>query len=161
MTSKPAPKPWIHRFNCNIICNSGGTYFDLNSGGGRDPAIHCWNDGSWQHNKNTHWQIFSYPSDKDSRVVIKSQANGGFVASAGHGTRLRCHTGDEYDEEFQWYFEGADLANVNLGTPVRFRSVKHPSVYWDLEGGNSNNGTPFISYNGHGGNNQQFQVRRL
>ncbi|KAK9792884.1 putative Hard-surface inducible protein [Seiridium cardinale] len=159
-TPKDQPRNWIWRFRCNIRSEIGGKFVDLNGGGGRDPAIHGWDDKSWVHNKNQHWQIWSHPSedDRDTRIVIKSDVTDGYLAGDGHGRRVRCQTGDVFDEQFHWYFEGGDLHNLSENTPVRFRSVRHPSCYLDLSGGDSNNGTPFITYEGHGGSNQAFKL---
>jgi hypothetical protein len=35
-------KDWVYRFKCNLKSEVKGTFFDLNSGGGQNPAIHCW-----------------------------------------------------------------------------------------------------------------------
>ncbi|KAG5657313.1 hypothetical protein KAF25_005877 [Fusarium avenaceum] len=162
-TSPPAPttvpEPKL-RFKCNLRSEiSGGkhVFFDLNGAGGQNPPVHAISDGSYKWNSNQIWEIFTVPGS-NTRVILKNAGNSFVLFSAGHGQNVRCERNhDTSDLAAQWDLQGATVDNVTDNTQVRFCNVKD-KTYLDLSGGNTDNGTPFLTYNGHGGANQAFKL---
>ncbi|KAF5230974.1 hypothetical protein FANTH_13588 [Fusarium anthophilum] len=179
----PAPVPTVVpepklRFKCNIRSESSSgnkhVFLDLNGQGGQDPPVHAISDGSYRLNANQIWEIFSVPGS-NTRVVIKNAGNSFVLFSAGkytipqnrpnylqkdtgHGQTVKCERSrDVSDLAAQWDLQGATVDNVTDSTQVRFRNAKD-ETYLDLSGGNTGNGTAFLTYNGHGGANQAFKL---
>ncbi|EWZ31644.1 hypothetical protein FOZG_14767 [Fusarium oxysporum Fo47] len=155
-----APEPKL-RFKCNIRSESSSgnknVFFDLNGAGGQNPPVHAISDGSYKWNSNQIWEIFSVPGS-NTRVIIKNAGNSFVLFSAGHGQTVKCERNrDVSDLAAQWDLQGATVENVTDSTQVRFRNAKD-ETYLDLSGGNTTNGTAFLTYNGHGGANQAFKL---
>ncbi|PCD31322.1 hypothetical protein AU210_010977 [Fusarium oxysporum f. sp. radicis-cucumerinum] len=132
-------------------------FFDLNGAGGQNPPVHAISDGSYKWNSNQIWEIFSVPGS-NTRVIIKNAGNSFVLFSAGHGQTVKCERNrDVSDLAAQWDLQGATVENVTDSTQVRFRNAKD-ETYLDLSGGNTTNGTAFLTYNGHGGANQAFKL---
>ncbi|KAF5613622.1 hard-surface inducible [Fusarium subglutinans] len=179
----PAPVPTVVpepklRFKCNIRSESSSgnnhVFLDLNGQGGQNPPVHAISDGSYRLNANQIWEIFSVPGS-NTRVVIKNAGNSFVLFSAGkytipqnrpnylqkdtgHGQTVKCERSrDVSDLAAQWDLQGATVDNVTDSTQVRFRNAKD-ETYLDLSGGNTGNGTAFLTYNGHSGANQAFKL---
>ncbi|EXL42922.1 hypothetical protein FOCG_14485 [Fusarium oxysporum f. sp. radicis-lycopersici 26381] len=156
-----APEPKL-RFKCNIRSESSSgnknVFFDLNGAGGQNPPVHAISDGSYKWNSNQIWEIFSVPGS-NTRVIIKNAGNSFVLFSAGHGQTVKCERNrDVSDLAAQWDLQGVTVENVTDSTQgFRFRNAKD-ETYLDLSGGNTTNGTAFLTYNGHGGANQAFKL---
>ncbi|KLP00666.1 uncharacterized protein FFB20_03527 [Fusarium fujikuroi] len=167
VTPAPAPTPTVVpepklRFKCNIRSESSSgnknVFFDLNGAGGQNPPVHAISDGSYKWNSNQIWEIFSIPGS-NTRVIIKNAGNSFVLFSTGHGQTVKCERNrDVSDLAAQWDLQGATVDNVNDNTQVRFRNAKD-ETYLDLSGGNTTNGTAFLTWkDGHGGANQAFKL---
>ncbi|RKK46602.1 hypothetical protein BFJ67_g8153 [Fusarium oxysporum f. sp. cepae] len=152
-TPTAAPEPKL-RFKCNIRSESSSrnmnVFFDLNGAGGQNPPVHAISDGSYKWNSNKIWEIFSVPGSNTRTRLLKKDI--------GHGQTVKCERNrDVSDLAAQWDLQGATVENVTDSTQVRFRNAKD-ETYLDLSGGNTTNGTAFLTYNGHGGANQAFKL---
>ncbi|KAF4450565.1 hypothetical protein F53441_6345 [Fusarium austroafricanum] len=161
MPSSEAPQSWVWVRKCNIRCQLGGLFVDLNGGGGQSPVVIACkvprrNEKNWETNRNQHWHLLAWPLPNDSRVIIRSDVTQGLLAADGHGSWVRCEAGNEWDEQFQWFMEGMPVTDSDEHRVVSFRSVKYPKTYLDLWDGKARPGKPFGTWNGHGGQNQQF-----
>ncbi|PNP81244.1 hypothetical protein FNYG_05276 [Fusarium nygamai] len=133
-------------------------FFDFNGAGGRNPPVHAISDGSYKWNSNQIWEIFSVPGS-NTRIIIKNAGNSFVLFSAGHEQTVKCKRNrDVSDLAAQWDLEGATVENVTDSTQVRFCNAKD-GTYLDLSGGNTTNGTAFLTWkDGHGGTNQAFKL---
>ncbi|KAF5230789.1 hypothetical protein FAUST_9609 [Fusarium austroamericanum] len=148
------------RLRCNLrsqITEDKDVMFDLAGGGGKNPAVHAWSDGEYYTlNSNAMWDLYSV-GDSNNIVVIKSPSKGYVLYSKGHGKNVCCEIGKEVsDRDAHWEIQGATLDNLN-NKVVQFRNV-NDNTSLDLCGGDTKNGTAFLTYNAHNGNNQKFRV---
>ncbi|KAF4980537.1 hypothetical protein FZEAL_3472 [Fusarium zealandicum] len=141
----------VFRFNCKVRCEHGGLFLKLNEGGVVASSLVT--------DPNQIWKIYSIPG-KETRVLIRNTASDVHMISDGHGSNIRCHAGNVWDDNAQWFLEGGDVQSLHNETVVRFRNVHYSDCYLDLEGWNTNPGTPFISWSGNGGGNQTFKLWR-
>ncbi|KAJ3549591.1 hypothetical protein NM208_g422 [Fusarium decemcellulare] len=145
------------RFKANLRSEAGDTFVDLNAGGGKDPAIIAFSNGTNKSNPNQIWEFYSVPGF-ETRVVIKSSTNQSVVYAETAGGRARADKHDVWDAAAQWYLEGGPVEDIKEDTIVRLRNVKFADNYLDLEASNTSNGTPFLVFPGHGGKNQAFKL---
>ncbi|KAH7174192.1 uncharacterized protein B0J16DRAFT_348272 [Fusarium flagelliforme] len=151
------------RLRCNLkseITDDKDVMFDLNGGGGKNPAVHAWSDGDYYTmNSNAMWDIYSV-GDSNNIVVIKSPSKGYVLYSKGHGKNVCCEAGKNVaDPDAQWEIQGATIDNMDHKV-IQFRNVKDKTSL-DLCGGDTKNGTAFLTYNPHGGKNQKFRVYKV
>ncbi|KAJ4111467.1 hypothetical protein NW768_011821 [Fusarium equiseti] len=151
------------RLGCNLrseITDDKDVMFDLNGGGGKNPAVHAWSDGDYYTmNSNAMWELYSI-GDSNHIVVIKSPSKGYVLYSKGHGKNVCCDgTKNVADTDAHWKIQGATLDNIN-NKVIQFRNVKDDTSL-DLCGGDTKNGTAFLTYNSHGGKNQKFRVFKM
>ncbi|KAM5353370.1 hypothetical protein ACJ41O_000020 [Fusarium nematophilum] len=148
------------RYKVNIRCETGGVFVDLNAGGGMDPAVIAYSNDTYKTNPNQIWEIYSVPGF-DTRVVIKNSGNKAVLYSTGSGRRVGADKGvNVWDAAAQWYLEGGQIGDIKDDTIIRLRNVRDSNSYLDLEGGVTKNLTPFLTYPGHGGQNQSFKLWR-
>nr|CEG04440.1 unnamed protein product [Fusarium clavum] len=151
------------RLRCNLkseITDDKDVMFDLKGGGGKNPAVHAWSDGDYYTmNSNAMWDIYSV-GDSNNIVVIKSPSKGYVLYSKGHGKNVCCEIGKNVaDTDAHWEIQGATIDNLN-NKVIQFRNVKDKTSL-DLCGGDTKNGTAFLTYNAHGGKNQKFRVFKV
>ncbi|KAF4946975.1 hypothetical protein FSARC_14069 [Fusarium sarcochroum] len=147
------------RLWCNLrseMSNHENVFFDLNGAGGRSPAVHAISDGSNKWNLNQIWGIYTVPNS-NNRVIVKNSGNGYVLWSAGHGQNVRCDKDHSTSDLAAQWDLNTSIDSINDNTQVRFCNAGD-KTYLDLSGGNKANGTPFLTYNGHGGPNQAFKL---
>ncbi|KAF4461394.1 hard-surface inducible [Fusarium albosuccineum] len=150
------------RFRCNLRSEASGSkdvFFDLNGGGGKNPPVHAISDNSYKTNPNQSWEFYSVGTS-NTRVIIKNTGSKAVLFSVGHGNNVRCEKDhNTSDAAAQWELVDATTESINENVVVGIRNVKD-NTYLDLSGSNTNNGTAFLTYNGHGGKNQRFKLWR-
>ncbi|KAI5459037.1 ricin B lectin domain-containing protein [Mariannaea sp. PMI_226] len=155
----PSNEPQF-RFKANLLSGAGNAFVDLSGGGGANPPVIAFFNNTNTTNPNQIWEFYSVPGF-ETRVVVKNSGNKSVLYSAADGQNVRCDSSPSvWDASAQWYLEGGEVGDIKDGTIVRLRNVKFAASYLDLAASNTNNGTPFLVWPGHGGPNQSFKILR-
>ncbi|CVL04172.1 uncharacterized protein FMAN_14734 [Fusarium mangiferae] len=143
-------KEWIYRFICNIAYKQGDTFLvaDIKEGGGSSLVVwaqsalvdilvricspcslanRCRSIENRQQNENIKWEIWSYPLEQSTIVVLWNPHSRRYIMSNGNEQYVETDHGDEYDVKFHWYLEGADVKKPNDTIPVKYDNYgQHP-----------------------------------